>query len=89
MKDLDRVQRVVKLTCFVNAVDDAVLPRVADGASRLLLDAFGQDRGSHARSAVGTRLPFGVPLELEAVFEIGDGGDACVDGAGRRGAHAT
>ncbi|MEM6676375.1 MAG: RidA family protein [Pseudomonadota bacterium] len=69
--DLERIARVVKLTGFVNS--DASFQQqhlVVNGASQLLLDAFG-DKGKHARSAVGVAaLPFGVIVEVEGIFEI-------------------
>ena len=69
--DLDRVARVVKLTGFVNATPDfADHPKVINGASDLMAEVFG-DAGRHARAAVGAgSLPFGVAVEVEAVFEI-------------------
>lgn len=69
--DLDRVTRVVKLTGFVNA--DASFtqhPQVVNGASSLMIGAFG-DKGRHARAAVGcSSLPLGAICEVEAVFEV-------------------
>jgi enamine deaminase RidA (YjgF/YER057c/UK114 family) len=69
--DLDRVVRVVKLTGFVNA--DASFtqhPQVVNGASALMIGAFG-DKGKHARAAVGcSSLPLGAICEVEAVFEV-------------------
>jgi enamine deaminase RidA (YjgF/YER057c/UK114 family) len=45
-------------------------PLVMDGASKLILDIFGET-GRHARSAVGmAELPRGVPIEIEFVFAI-------------------
>ncbi|NJD03638.1 MAG: RidA family protein, partial [Ruminiclostridium sp.] len=42
-------------------------PAVVEGASRLLIDVFG-DRGRHARAAVGVaELPFGAPVEVEII----------------------
>lgn len=69
--DLDRVTRVVKLLCFVNSGEDFHRqPEVANAASDLLIEAFG-DRGRHARSSIGVyELPAGIPVELEAVFEF-------------------
>jgi enamine deaminase RidA (YjgF/YER057c/UK114 family) len=69
--DLDRVRRVVKLTVFVNAVAGfSQHPEVANGASDLLVEVFG-DAGKHARAAVGAgSLPRNVACEVEAVFEI-------------------
>jgi enamine deaminase RidA (YjgF/YER057c/UK114 family) len=69
--DLDRVRRCVKLVVFVNAVPGfAQHPEVANGASDLIVQVFG-DAGKHARSAVGAgSLPRNVACEVEAVFEI-------------------
>jgi enamine deaminase RidA (YjgF/YER057c/UK114 family) len=68
--DLDRVRRVVKLGGFVNAVPSfADHPKVVNGASDLMLDAFGEV-GRHARFAVGApSLPLGVAVEVDGVFE--------------------
>jgi enamine deaminase RidA (YjgF/YER057c/UK114 family) len=70
--DLDRVTRVVKLLVLVNSMPDfGDQPQVANGASDLLVDIFGEERGRHARSAVGMgALPFGISVEIEGVFEI-------------------
>ena len=52
--ELDRVKRVVKLLCLVNSSPDfRRQPEVANGASDLLVKIFGNERGLHARSAVG------------------------------------
>jgi enamine deaminase RidA (YjgF/YER057c/UK114 family) len=69
--DLDRVVRCVKLTGFVNATEDFTdHPKVINGASDFIVKIFG-DAGRHARSAVGVgSLPFGVAVEVEAIFEI-------------------
>jgi enamine deaminase RidA (YjgF/YER057c/UK114 family) len=69
--DLDRVKRCVKLTVFVNAVPGyAQHPEVANGASDLIVEIFGE-AGKHARAAVGAgSLPRNVAAEVEAVFEI-------------------
>ena len=69
--DLDRVKRCVKLTVFVNAMADFTRhPEVANGASDLLVEVFGE-AGKHARAAVGAgSLPRGVACEVEAIFEI-------------------
>lgn len=70
--DLDRVTRVVKLLVLVNSMPDfGDQPQVANGASDLLVDIFGEERGRHARSAVGMgALPFGISVEIEGVFEV-------------------
>jgi enamine deaminase RidA (YjgF/YER057c/UK114 family) len=69
--NLDRVKRIVKLTVFVNAAPGfAQHPEVANGASDLFVDVFGE-AGRHARSAVGAgSLPRNVATEVEAVVEI-------------------
>jgi enamine deaminase RidA (YjgF/YER057c/UK114 family) len=69
--DLDRVKRCVKLTVFVNAAPGfSKHPEVANGASDLMVDVFG-DAGKHTRSAVGAgSLPRNVACEVEAIFEI-------------------
>jgi enamine deaminase RidA (YjgF/YER057c/UK114 family) len=69
--DLDRVKRCVKVTVFVNAVAGFTQhPEVANGASDLFVEAFG-DAGRHARAAVGAgSLPRNVATEVEAVFEL-------------------
>ena len=68
--DLDRLVRVVKLTGFVNSTPDfGDHPKVINGASDFLVEAFG-DAGRHARSAVGAMLPFGVAVEIEGIFQV-------------------
>jgi enamine deaminase RidA (YjgF/YER057c/UK114 family) len=69
--DLDRVKRCVKLTVFVNAAPGFTQhPEVANGASDLIVEVFGE-AGRHARAAVGAgSLPRNVACEVEAVFEI-------------------
>ncbi|MGD0190708.1 MAG: RidA family protein [Rhizomicrobium sp.] len=69
--NLDRVKRCVKLGVFVNAIPGfAQHPEVANGASDLIVQIFG-DAGRHARAAVGAgSLPRNVAVEVEAVFEI-------------------
>ena len=69
--DLDRVVRVVKLGGFVQvAADFFDIPRVINGCSDLMVEAFG-DAGRHARSAVGVyRLPLNFAVEVDAVVEL-------------------
>lgn len=69
--DLDKVVRLVKIVGFVNSTPDfSDQPKVMNGASDFLVEALG-DRGRHARSAVGVAgLPFGVAVEVEAIFEV-------------------
>jgi len=69
--DLDKVRRIVKLLGFVNCTPTfGDQPKVINGASDLMVEAFG-DRGRHARSAVGApALPFNLSVEVEAIAEI-------------------
>ena len=69
--DLDRVRRVVKLGGFVQVGPDFFdIPKVINGCSDLMVEAFG-DAGRHARSAVGVyRLPLNFSVEVDAVVEI-------------------
>jgi enamine deaminase RidA (YjgF/YER057c/UK114 family) len=68
---LDRVERVVKLGVFVNSAPTFTdQPKVANGASELMQDVFGEP-GRHARSAVGvTVLPLGVAVEVDAIVAV-------------------
>jgi enamine deaminase RidA (YjgF/YER057c/UK114 family) len=70
--DLDRVKRVVKLLGMVNCPPDfEQQPEVINGASDVLVAAFGPERGKHARSAVGMgSLPRNIPVEVEVVVEV-------------------
>ena len=69
--NLDRVRQLVKLLVLVNS--DASFteqPQVANGASELLKEVFGE-RGPHARSAIGVaQLPFGSCVEIEMIAEL-------------------
>jgi enamine deaminase RidA (YjgF/YER057c/UK114 family) len=69
--DLDSVTAVVKLTGYVaSAPGFTSQPAVVDGASAVMLAAFGED-GRHARAAVGVAsLPLGAPVEVEVVLEL-------------------
>ncbi|MBB5047175.1 enamine deaminase RidA (YjgF/YER057c/UK114 family) [Rhodopseudomonas rhenobacensis] len=69
--DLDKVVRVVRLGGFVNAAPDFFdAPKVVNGASDLMVAAFG-DKGRHARAAVGVAaLPADAAVEVDAVFEV-------------------
>lgn len=70
--DLNRVKSAVKLLCFVASTEDFYdQPKVANGASALLAEIFGQPRGLPSRSAIGVGvLPGNIPVEVEALFEI-------------------
>jgi len=69
--DLSRVVRVVKLVVFVASTPEFTgQPQVANGASELVGNVFG-DAGQHARSAVGVSvLPLDAPVEVEMVVEV-------------------
>ena len=69
--DLGRVKRIVKLGVFINSHGDFTdQPKVANGASDLIVQVFGET-GRHARSAVGVAaLPLGVSVEVDAAFEF-------------------
>ena len=68
---LDRVERVVKLGVFVNSAGSFTdQPKVANGASELMQEVFGE-AGRHARSAVGVPvLPLGVAVEVDAIVAV-------------------
>lgn len=70
--DLDRIDKLIKLGVFVNAVPGfSDHPKVANGASELLVDVFGIDAINHVRFAVGSSsLPANAAVEIEAVFRI-------------------
>jgi enamine deaminase RidA (YjgF/YER057c/UK114 family) len=68
---LDRVARIVKLGVFVSSTPAfTAQPKVANGASELMVKIFG-DAGKHARSAVGVAvLPLGAVVEVDAIVAI-------------------
>jgi len=68
---VDRITKIVKLVVFVaSAPDFTGQPGVANGASDVLVEIFG-DAGRHARSAVGVGvLPLDAPVELELIVEF-------------------
>jgi enamine deaminase RidA (YjgF/YER057c/UK114 family) len=70
---LDRVERIVKLGAFVASTPDfSGQPKIANGASDLMVAVFG-DIGKHARSAVGVPvLPFNATVEIDAIVKIRD-----------------
>ena len=69
--DLDKIKSCVKLTGFVNSIDNFTdQPKVINGASDLIASVFG-DSGMHTRAAVSTNsLPLGVSVEVDAIFEL-------------------
>ncbi|MBV8939722.1 MAG: RidA family protein [Alphaproteobacteria bacterium] len=69
--NLDRVRKCLRLGVFVHSTPEFTeQPKVANGVSEMMLQLFGE-AGKHARAAVGVaQLPFGVAVEVEALFEI-------------------
>ena len=72
MGDLDQVVRIVKLIGYINAApgfQDA--PAVLNGASDLLVEVFGEERGKHARAALYQHeLTFDAPVEIEMTVQV-------------------
>jgi enamine deaminase RidA (YjgF/YER057c/UK114 family) len=68
---LDRVEKIVKLGVFVSSAPSFTdQPKVANGASELMQEVFGE-AGRHARSAVGVAvLPLGVAVEVDAIVAV-------------------
>ena len=68
---LDNIKRVVKVLGMVDCTDNFTKqPLVINGFSELMVDIFGEENGIGVRSAVGMTLPHGIPVEIEAMFEI-------------------
>ena len=69
--DLSRIEKIVKLGAFVSSTADFVdQPRIANGASELMVALFGE-AGRHSRSAVGVPvLPLGVAVEIDAIVAV-------------------
>lgn len=68
---LDRVERIVKLGAFISSTPEfSAQPKVANGASDLMVQVFGP-AGQHARSAVGVPvLPLGAAVEIDAIVAV-------------------
>lgn len=68
---LENIEQIVKLTVFVNGTDEFTKqPFVANGASELMVELFG-DKGKHARSAVGVNgLPMNAAVEIEMIVKV-------------------
>jgi enamine deaminase RidA (YjgF/YER057c/UK114 family) len=68
---LDKISRIVRLGVYIAAVGDrSDLVKIADAASNLFRDIFGEDRMS-ARLVFGVEsLPLGLPVELEVILEV-------------------
>lgn len=69
--NLDAIKKIVKVTVFVNSADGFTdQPKIANGASDLLVKLFGEN-GKHVRSAVGVNeLPIDASVEIEMIVEI-------------------
>ena len=69
--DLSKIKSCVKLTGFVNSIDNFTeQPKVINGASDLIASVFGE-AGMHTRAAISTNsLPLGVSVEVDAIFEL-------------------
>jgi enamine deaminase RidA (YjgF/YER057c/UK114 family) len=70
--DLDRVQRILKLNGYVNAIEGYNQgPWVVNGSSDFLIELLGPERGSHARAVVSVAgLAFDAPVEVEMVLQV-------------------
>lgn len=70
---LDRVERIVRLTCFVNSAPGFTQqPKVANGASDLLAAILGE-KGKHSRVAIGAaELPLDASVELDLIVQVED-----------------
>ena len=70
--DLNKVKRVVKLMSLVNSTGDFTEQHlVTNGASELIAEVFGPDKGAHARSAFGVaQIPMGACVEIELIAEL-------------------
>ncbi|MBV5290990.1 MAG: RidA family protein [Curvibacter lanceolatus] len=70
--DLNKVKRIVKVMSLVNSSPDFTEQHlVTNGASELLGEVFGSERGAHARSAFGVaQIPMGACVEIELIAEI-------------------
>jgi enamine deaminase RidA (YjgF/YER057c/UK114 family) len=70
--DLNRVTRIVKLMSLVNSTGDFTEQHlVTNGASELIGQVFGTEKGAHARSAFGVaQIPLGACVEIEMIAEV-------------------
>ena len=71
LHDLDKIKRIVKMLCLVNSTPQFTEQHlVANGASELLQEIFGE-KGKHARSAFGVvQIPLGACVEIELIVEV-------------------
>ena len=74
-RELESLERIACWTRVFGMVNSAPgfnrQPAVINGFTELILAVFGQERGAHARSAVGmAELPFNIPVEIEGEVEL-------------------
>jgi hypothetical protein len=69
---LDKIDYVVRLGIYVASADGFTDQHlVAHGASQVILNVFGQEKGNHSRTAIGVKsLPLNSPVEVDAIFSI-------------------
>jgi enamine deaminase RidA (YjgF/YER057c/UK114 family) len=69
---LDRIEYVVRLGVYVSSADGFTDQHLVDhGASQVILNVFGEERGKHTRTAIGVKsLPLNSPVEVDAIFRI-------------------
>lgn len=72
LKDLNRIKSFVKVLVFVSSTSDFYeQPLVANGATGLLVELFGEQIGCPTRSAIATNvLPGNLAVEIEGIIEI-------------------
>ena len=72
--DLNRIKRIVKLMSLVNSTGDFTEQHiVTNGASELMAQVFGPEKGAHARSAIGVaQIPLGACVDIELIAELAD-----------------
>ena len=80
-RELGSLERIASWTRIFGMVNSAPgfirQPAVINGFTDLIVSVFGQERGAHARSAVGlAELPFGIPVEIEGEVELRRPSDA-------------
>ncbi|MEI6039084.1 MAG: RidA family protein [Actinomycetes bacterium] len=70
--DINDIERVVQVRGFVNGVSGFVgHPGVINGVSELFIKIWGEEKGKHARTAIGVaELPLNAPVEVEVVVEL-------------------
>ncbi len=70
--DPNNIERVVQVRGFVNGVTGFVgHPGVVNGVSELFIKIWGEEKGKHARTAIGVaELPLNAPVEVEVIFEL-------------------